>query len=228
MTAYSTRHIPFQLRNAPMALRIGWHGLAGSTRREQQPEPHPHCHLAQAEGLDHIVVRAELQPDNAIDLIAACCQEQHGQLAGAAQLAADLEPGQIGQANVQDHQVYPTVRDAGKPLTSQETMGRGKALGGQRVDEGIGDRLLVLDDQDVARLCRHETLGLAAANLALTLLIHQDNRRIRRTQPRMAILAKLHPRWSADSNLRWSVLYADEASLTRGDVWELVQTYPCR
>ena len=61
-------------------------------------------HLARAERLHDIVVRAELQTDDAVDLLAFCGQHQNGQLRGFADLAADLDTGHLWHHNVKHAQ----------------------------------------------------------------------------------------------------------------------------
>ena len=107
--------------------------------------------LPQAERLRDVVVRAELQPDDLVDL-GVPRRQHHDRDAGfGPDLARHLEPGQLGQHQVEQHEVR---------LIALEALERGAAVG--RLDDaesvglqGLGERLaqrrLVLDDED--RLC---------------------------------------------------------------------------
>jgi hypothetical protein len=95
--------------------------------------------------LDHIVVRAELEPDHAVDLLPACAHDDDRDARALAQPPADLETVDVRQAQVEQHEVG---------LRSVE----GLAAGGRAVDlhplpaeplgERLGDCVLVLDDQN--------------------------------------------------------------------------------
>ncbi len=108
----------------------------------------PRDHLGGAEGLDHVVVGAELEADDLVHLGAARGQHHDRHVGAAAQLAADVAAVAVGQGQVEHHQV--------RFLAGGELQGAGRGRGHQRLEarpaqrlgEGLGDRLLVLDDED--------------------------------------------------------------------------------
>ncbi len=108
----------------------------------------PAQRLARAERLDHVVVGAELQPEEPVVLLAPCAQDDDGGVVvlGAA-AAQHLEAGHEGQHDVEDD-------DVGTALTPR--LQGGQAVGGEhRLESGppqIGrqdarDGGIVLDDQ---------------------------------------------------------------------------------
>ncbi len=90
--------------------------------RQPGPPPDrldPRDELARRERLGHVVVGADLQPDDAVDLIGPRGQHQDRQLAPLApQRAHDLEAVDHRQAEVEDQQVGPGARRAqrGRPV----------------------------------------------------------------------------------------------------------------
>jgi hypothetical protein len=76
--------------------------------RAAQHRPHPQGQLAHAERLDHVVVRADLEADDPIDLGVLGRAHHDRQLAGAlvlAQPAAHLGAREVGQHQVQHDDV---------------------------------------------------------------------------------------------------------------------------
>ena len=61
--------------------------------------------FAGREGFGHIIVRAKFKADDAVDLIIAGGQEQDRHGRAGADAAANLEPVQFGQADVQHDEV---------------------------------------------------------------------------------------------------------------------------
>jgi hypothetical protein len=70
-----------------------------------QDRPEPGADLARRKGFAHVVVRAQLQPEDAVDLLAARREKDDGQLAGLADGAADVETVAIGHTHVEDGEV---------------------------------------------------------------------------------------------------------------------------
>jgi hypothetical protein len=103
--------------------------VAGSTGEAVELQPHrgsgcggraPAQHglhagheLARLEGLGHVVVGAQLQPDHAVHHLAAGGEHDQGDVAGAADGAAQLEAVHLGQHDVEDGGVEPTLLPAG-------------------------------------------------------------------------------------------------------------------
>src|SRR5207248_5337026 len=104
--------------------------------------------LGDREGLRDVVVRACLEPEDAVDLGVHRGQHQDRDVALAAQAPADLDPREAGQADVEDEDVV-----ARRPRRLERALAVGElvdleACRTQRVADGVDDRLLVVDDED--------------------------------------------------------------------------------
>ena len=66
---------------------------------------HPGDELPRGERLGHVVVRAELQADDLVDLAVLGGQHDHRDVGALAQRPADLAAGQAGQHEVEQDQV---------------------------------------------------------------------------------------------------------------------------
>ena len=71
--------------------------------------------LARLERLGKIVVGADLQPDDAIHLVAARCQHQHRQVPARAQPPADFEPVHVGQQRSSTRASYGSLPSRSSP-----------------------------------------------------------------------------------------------------------------
>ena len=90
----------------PAAGRVGQVAV-----RAPQERLDPAHQLAQPERLRQVVVRAELEPDDLVDLVVAGGQDEDRRLrAGGAEPAQDLEAVHAGQADVEDDEVRRLVR----------------------------------------------------------------------------------------------------------------------
>ncbi len=106
----------------------------------------PRNELAEAERLDDVVVGAELEADDPIDLLALGGDDDDRDVRAGAQLAADRESVDIGQSEVEQDEVGPACVErfaAPLPRASRRTLGE-EAFG-----ERLCDRVLVLDDEQV-------------------------------------------------------------------------------
>ena len=86
--------------------------------------------LVGREGLDDVVVGADLEPDDAIDLVVAGGQEQHGDVRALPEPTADLEAVEVGQADVEhgEHRVV-LLDELQRPLSrSPARSGRNPSL----------------------------------------------------------------------------------------------------
>ncbi|XQU68204.1 hypothetical protein OJJOAM_000935 [Cupriavidus sp. H18C1] len=124
-----------------------WHALAPAAHATQD-HADARRQFARRERLDHIVVRADLQSDHAIDLLVARRQENHRHIGKGAQRAADLEAVQVRQAHVEDHQVDRLRAQAGNRFAAQRAMLDQHAFGAQRIEDRIGNGGLVVDHED--------------------------------------------------------------------------------
>ena len=100
------------------------------------------------EGLGHVVVGAELEAHDRVDVVVACREHQDGRVASAADLAADLEPVELRQQEVEDDEVriVPGVAIEGF-LAVCGGDDRVALLLEVEPDE-VDDVALVVDDQD--------------------------------------------------------------------------------
>ena len=81
-------------------------GIGEVAVRAAQQRLDPAHQLAQAERLGQVVVGAELEADDLVDLVVARRQDQDRHLgAGGADAAQHLEAVDAGQADVEDHEV---------------------------------------------------------------------------------------------------------------------------
>src|SRR5947208_921307 len=105
--------------------------------------------LAKAERLRHVVVCAELEADDLVDLVVARRQHEHGCLRpSGAQPAQDLEPVDAGQPDVEDDEVGRLVDREVEPVLARPGDGYLVALLLERVLDPAGNRELVFDDED--------------------------------------------------------------------------------
>ena len=113
-----------------------------------EERPDPGRQLAQAERLGDVVVGAELEPDDLVEL-GVLGREHDDRHAGLGpDDPADLDAGQLGEHQVEQDEVGLLGAEAGQRLAP---VGRGddpEALGLERVDERLAQRRLVVDDED--------------------------------------------------------------------------------
>ena len=142
-------------------------GLRGGALGAAQHGADAGDHLGAAERLDHVVVGAELEADDAVGLRAAGGQDDDRDARAGADRAADVAPVAVGQVEVEQDQVGLEA------LGQLERAGRGardvglEALAGERLGERLGDRALVLDEQDAGPLGDRHTPCSREARAAL-------------------------------------------------------------
>ena len=115
-------------------------------RRAARDGPDPRDELAQPERLDDVVVRAELEPDDAVDLLALRRDHDDRHVRAGPQLAADREAVDIGQPNVEQHEVGRRRVEGFLPGGDTGDL---EALRREPLDERLRDRVFVLDDEQV-------------------------------------------------------------------------------
>src|SRR5665647_906016 len=130
--------------------------------------PDPRDELPHREGLGHVVVRADAQPHEEVDLVVAGCEHQHGDRPIRLEAPAHLVSVKTGQHDVEHHQLGVP---RGSPFEGCEPVMHlvdGEALSLQARGDGLGDGSLVLDDQDAgfcgSPLERRERLGGCGAD----------------------------------------------------------------
>lgn len=102
---------------------------------------------ARAEGFDHVVVGADFQAHHTVDFLAACGEENHRHLGETAQAFAQLEAADIGQPHVENGQVEGAVFQQPQGFASEARPLRGETFGLQGIDQRIGNRGFVFDDE---------------------------------------------------------------------------------
>ena len=123
----------------------------GAARRPAaQQGADPGEQLAALEGLDQVVVGAAVEAVDAVLGLGAGGQHQDRHVAVGAQAAADLDPVEARQAEVEDDQVGD---EAGGDVERVDAVGGGAdlvALVAQRAAQDVGDLGVVLDEEDAA------------------------------------------------------------------------------
>ena len=133
-------------------------GLGDAVRAAQHPGD-AGDQLARRERFGHVVVGAHLEPDDAVDLVVAGGDEEDRRpvLLGA-QPAADLDTVDAGQPDVEDDRRRLVAVDRVEGVVTVVLDVHAVAGLGQVQADDVGDRGLVLDDQD-------EAAGLGPARL---------------------------------------------------------------
>src|SRR5581483_11570767 len=106
----------------------------------------PREQLAEAEGLHDVVVRAELEPDDAVDLLALRADHDDRDVRAAPKLAANGEAVEVGQRQVEQDEIG-LARLERRPACP-DALDR-EAFPPKSFGERLRDRILVLDDQDL-------------------------------------------------------------------------------
>jgi hypothetical protein len=143
---------------------------AGARRRRGDGGPldaaqqyvHPRGQLTHGEGLRHVVVGADPEPDQHVGLVVARGEHQYGYGPLGLYAPAYFQPVEAGQHDVEDQQIgLPGLGgvDGGRPVA------RGlheKSLCAQTGRDGVDDRRVVLDHENPAlgaRSRRRAVLG---------------------------------------------------------------------
>ena len=145
-TGFMLRQIQLELADAELRRPLAAVELAPAEERA-----HPGHELGHGEGLRHVVVRPDLEPEHPVDLAVLRRQHQDRDRAFLAQAPADLDPGETGQHQVEDEQVVWTRASLLEGVVSVVDRLDLEAFGLQGVLDRLGDRRLVLDDQDPLR-----------------------------------------------------------------------------
>ena len=119
---------------------------AGKGRRAPHYRADPGDQLAQPVRLDDVVVGAELEPDHAVGLFPTCGEDDDRDARALAQLPADVEPVDVRQAQIEQDEVRGRgIEGALARRYARDVV----ALTPQTGHQGVGNSVLVFDDQDV-------------------------------------------------------------------------------
>ena len=118
--------------------------------RAAEERPDPGRQLAQAERLRHVVVGAELEADDLVELrvLGREHDDRHARL--GADDPADLDAGQLRQHQVEEDEVGLVGPEARQRLAPVGRRDDPEAVRLERVDERLAERRLVVDDEDRA------------------------------------------------------------------------------
>ena len=146
----ATTQVDLQVSDGDHLLR------GGALPRPPQNGPHP-CHqLPGREGLDQIVVRSQLQPENAVHLVVACREEQHRHGASGPDSAADVEAVTgSGQPDIEDDDAGTLPREKLQSLLAVMGQEHPETLPAQVEIHQVGNVRVVFDDDHRPALCAH-------------------------------------------------------------------------
>ena len=109
--------------------------------------PHPRHQLPGRERLDQVVVGAQLEAEDAVDLVVARREEEDGHGAAGADLAADVEAvAGSRQADVEDDDPRVLLLEDLQALLAVAGQEHAEALAAQVQVHQVGDVRVVLDD----------------------------------------------------------------------------------
>ena len=126
-----------------------WRRRAPKESADSAPE------LADRERLGDVVVRAELQAENLVELLAASREHDDRDVALAAQPLADLEPVEARQHHVENDEVDRLLVELPKRLLAVASLDDGVPVPLERIGEQGLDRFLVVDEEDCRSGSRH-------------------------------------------------------------------------
>ena len=112
---------------------------------------HPAAELADAERLGDVVVGADLEAEDLVDLVVAGGQHDDRNLAPGAEPAADLDPVEARHHHVEDDEVEALRGEQVERLAAVACDHDLIALLAKRIRKKRLDRLLVVDEQDASR-----------------------------------------------------------------------------
>ena len=107
--------------------------------------------LARVEGLRHVVIGADLEADDAVDVVAAGGEDDDGDVAGLAELLADGEAVHLGHHDVEDDEVRADGLGLLERLLAVVGGFDAEALVVQVEAGKLNDVLLVIDNEDGSR-----------------------------------------------------------------------------
>ena len=122
-----------------------------------QDRAQPREQFARLEGFGQIVVRAELESDDAIGCVAARGQHQHGRVALRAQRAADIETVDIGQGQIEDDRIVVGARTPRECDVAVRGDGNAKTGLAQILAQHRGEARVVFDQEQMFH-ARHSSI----------------------------------------------------------------------
>ena len=126
--------------------------LSGAAAKDR---PHPRHELARVERLREVVVGADLEARDLVEVVVARRQHQHGQRARLANPPADLDPVEVGEHQVEDDERRSVDADDGQRLATACGHPHREAVLAEVGGDERGDRLLVLHHENRLRVPCH-------------------------------------------------------------------------
>ena len=117
-------------------------------RRAAQDALHARRELAGRERLRDVVVRAELEPDDAVRLLAAGGQHDHREVRARADPAAELEPVRAREHHVEDDEVGLGALDRVAGGVAVARLERPVPFAGEVADDHLANDRLVVDHEN--------------------------------------------------------------------------------
>jgi len=133
-----------------------------------QHGPYARHELAEAKGLDDVVIRPEFQAHDTIQFLTPSSEheDRHGRV--TTQRAAEREAVHLGEHDVQENEVgLRTLRQL-QTLGTREGMEGLKTLLVQAKEQGLGNALVILDEQHFDACSRHRHRHLSHGVLPVT------------------------------------------------------------
>ena len=127
-----------------------WLALGHAALRPPEQGPDPGDELTQAERLRHVVVGAELEADDLVDLRVLGGEHEDRDRGFGPDDPADLDAGQLGEHQVEHDEVGPIGPEADQGLAAIRRGDDREPLRLEAVGEGLAKRRLVVDDEDRA------------------------------------------------------------------------------
>src|SRR5690606_17392044 len=137
--------------------------------------------LSWVERLRQVIVRAELEPDNAIDIVAARGQHDHGDVAAPANPLQHLEPAEAGKHDVEDQKVESFAGELLQALFAARGDGKVEPFPGEVVAQHAAELPVVVDKQDPCVAVLNLLFQLLHCDLAVDASSMKDTARA--TQP---------------------------------------------
>jgi len=113
-----------------------------------QDRAQPRQQLARLERLRQVVVGADLEPDHAVHRVAARGEHQHRGIGARTQPAADFQPVDVRQRQVEHQGVEGLACEALEPLVAGPGHGHAKARLAEIFRHHLGEAGVVLDQED--------------------------------------------------------------------------------
>ena len=133
--------------------------LAPGHARAPQRRLHPRAELAQREGLGDVVVGAQLEAEDLVDLLGLGREHDDRHRGARAHAPAHLEAVQAREHDVEHDEVEGRLAEAGERLAAVGGLHDLVAVLAQREREQRLDRLLVVDEEDAGRVLEHVLSG---------------------------------------------------------------------